>query len=499
MKQLLQVLLLSVFTVPLNAQNAQRFETIINATSLKDKLLFIAGKETEGRESGTHGQRVAASYIQNKFKLAGLLPGTPGGYQMVYPLYQDTLLDLSFTVNNIPLQVQKDFEISFNAMPSMYASLSDVVFAAYGISDSTRNDYNGLDVSGKWVMLLEGAPGQNGRSVMTMGMAALRAMETKAMIAKSKGAKGIFVVSNSFPYQTPVTLQGRKYVKARPASFPAVYISAKTAGAILNVAADSTKDILAANVGAYKTNIQLSVYKFTKRYASTNVLGILPGTDQAGEYLFITAHYDHLGINKGVISPGADDDGSGTVSVMQIAEAFAQAKAAGKGPRRSIVFMTVSGEEMGLLGSEFYSDNPIYPTVKTTANLNIDMIGRVTPNYKGDSSNYVYLIGDDRLSSRLAPIADSANQMVGLQLDRVFNGNDPQRFYERSDHYNFAKKGVPIIFFFNGTHADYHRPTDTVDKINFELMSKRARLVYHTAWIMANREEMLSRDLPLKK
>lgn len=163
--------------------------------------------------------------------------------------------------------------------------------------------------------------------------------------------------------------------------------------------------------------------------------------------------------------------------------------------------MAVSGEEKGLLGSEFYSENPVFPLSKVAVNLNIDMVGRIDPNYKGDSLNYVYIIGDDKLSSDLQPITDSVNKAyVHMQLDRRFNDlKDPNRYYYRSDHYNFAKNGVPVIFYFNGTHADYHRPTDTVDKINFDLMSKRIKLIFYTAWEMANRNEMIKRNIPLQK
>lgn len=197
---------------------------------------------------------------------------------------------------------------------------------------------------------------------------------------------------------------------------------------------------------------------------------------------------------------GADDDGSGTVSVLELAEAFAKAKAAGKGPRRTIVFMTVSGEERGLLGSAYYGEHPIFPLEKTTVDLNIDMIGRIDPKRKvGDSTNYVYVVGDDKLSTDLRPISEAMNKKyIKMELDYKYNDpKDQERIYYRSDHYNFARKGVPIIFYFNGTHNDYHRPTDTPDKIQYDLMAKRARLIFYTAWEMANRNDMLKRDIPL--
>jgi Zn-dependent M28 family amino/carboxypeptidase len=232
---------------------------------------------------------------------------------------------------------------------------------------------------------------------------------------------------------------------------------------------------------------------------SSNILAVLPGTTKKDEYIFITGHYDHLGKKDSVIYYGADDDGSGTTSVLQIAEAFAKAKANGKGPARSIVFMTVSGEEEGLWGSDYYTSHPVFPLNRVSVDLNIDMVGRIDPAYKGDSNNYVYVIGEDNLSSDLRKISDSINrQYMHMQLDRRYNDpKDPNRFYYRSDHYNFAKKGVPVLFYFNGVHADYHKPTDTVDKINFNVMEKRVKLIFYTAWAMANREKILQRDKPL--
>jgi Zn-dependent M28 family amino/carboxypeptidase len=231
---------------------------------------------------------------------------------------------------------------------------------------------------------------------------------------------------------------------------------------------------------------------------------MIEGTDKKDEYVIITSHYDHVGKRPdGTIYYGADDDGSGTTGILELAEAFAKAKAAGKGPRRSILFMTVSGEEKGLWGSEYYSNHPVFPLEKTSVDLNIDMIGRIGEEYlkDKDSVNYIYVIGDDKLSTDLTPITEEVNKKYSkMKLDRKYNDpNDKNRFYYRSDHYNFAEKGVPVIFYFNGVHADYHKPTDTPDKINYKLMAKRGQLVFYTAWEMANRDEMLKRDLKLEK
>ena len=245
-----------------------------------------------------------------------------------------------------------------------------------------------------------------------------------------------------------------------------------------------------------KTSLSVDLKSELKPTDSKNVLAYLEGSDPKlkNELIVISSHYDHVGVDEnGDVFNGADDDGSGTTGVLEIAEAFVKAKKAGKGPRRSILFLNVVGEEKGLLGSQWYSDNPVFPLANTVTNLNIDMIGRVGFEYKGkaDSANYVYVIGSDKLSSTLKEISEKANKTyTNLTLDYKYDDpNDTERIYYRSDHYNFAKHGIPIIFYFNGIHEDYHKVTDEVKKINFGALAKRAQLVFHTAWEIANRDE----------
>ena len=178
---------------------------------------------------------------------------------------------------------------------------------------------------------------------------------------------------------------------------------------------------------------------------------------------------------------------------MEIAEAFKQASLQGRSPKRSILFLHVSGEEKGLLGSKHYVENPLYPLAQTVANLNIDMIGRLDPKREDKDSNYIYLIGSDKLSQELHDISEAINnKYTQLKLDYTFNADDdPNRFYYRSDHYNFAKNNIPVIFYFNGTHEDYHQPGDTPDKINYPLLKKRTQLIFYTLWELANRHERI--------
>ncbi|MFN3874897.1 MAG: M28 family peptidase [Flavobacteriales bacterium] len=244
-----------------------------------------------------------------------------------------------------------------------------------------------------------------------------------------------------------------------------------------------------------KTRIALVPQPRSERVVAENVLAYIEGSDLKHELVVITAHYDHIGAEDGEVFNGADDNASGTAALLEIAQAFATAKRHGHGPRRSVLVMPVSGEEKGLLGSRHYSEHPVFPLEATVADLNIDMIGR-TDSAHADAAPYIYIIGSDRLSTELHAVNEQANDRhVGLALDYRFNAeDDPNRFYYRSDHYNFARKGVPSIFYFSGVHEDYHRAGDDAWKIRYDLMVPRARLVFHTAWELANRPMRLKVD-----
>ena len=231
---------------------------------------------------------------------------------------------------------------------------------------------------------------------------------------------------------------------------------------------------------------------------SENVLAFIEGTDKANEILVLSAHYDHEGIDKdGNVYYGADDNGSGTVALFEMAQAFQAAKDNGHGPRRSILFLHTTAEEIGLQGSRFYTENPAFPLNNTIANLNIDMIGRIDrPNESSEISEYIYLIGSDRISTELHFISEAINeQFIDLQLNYKFNDTeDRNRYFYRSDHYNFARHDIPVIFYFNGVHEDYSKITDTPDKINYDLLTKRTRLIFGTAWQLANQETRVKVD-----
>jgi len=226
--------------------------------------------------------------------------------------------------------------------------------------------------------------------------------------------------------------------------------------------------------------------------ASENILGFIRGSEKPDEVLIISGHLDHIGIENDDVYFGADDNGSGSMAILEIAQAFKTAEKDGYKPKRSILFLHLTAEEIGLQGSLYYVNNPVFRLDKTIANLNIDMIGRVDDRHI-DNPNYIYIIGADRISKELNFVNEKANNsFTNLELDYKYNAeNDSNRYYYRSDHYNFAKQNIPVIFYFNGVHPDYHKPTDTPEKINYPLLAKRAKLIFATAWQLANREKML--------
>ncbi len=516
-----------LFFLPLAILSFQAFSQIdlsakyaaeITGADLKKHLLIVAGDEFEGRETGTEGQRKAALYIENQFGALNLkMPSQLKSYQQFYPLHQDSLLQTTLTVSGKTAEYGKDYFVPLGTNENGTFRSDKLVFAGYGIDDPAYSDYASINVKGKVVMIFLGEPKREGKYFITQGKASqwtFPGLNKKLETAAAKGAVGVLVVNQNMESYSQRMLDNNKkgriyYPEAESKTKKINYalLSHAFAKTILPVNFDSAMATAKAN-GTFspkptdsKIKTTYSFKKYRNVINATNVIGMLEGTDKKHEFVFITAHYDHLGKHDGKIYYGADDDGSGTCAVIEMAQAFTKAATEGHRPRRSIVFMTVSGEEKGLWGSEYYSDNPLYPLAKTTVDLNIDMIGRTdTERKSADTLNYVYVVGHDKLSTEL-PIVNEAmnNKYTNLVLDYKFDDpNDTERIYYRSDHYNFARKGVPVLFFYDGMlKSDYHKPTDTVDKINFPLYEKRTRMIFHTAWEIANRNEMLKRDKPL--
>ena len=485
----------SKVAVEMSDADAVELAASITEAELKEHLFIYASDEFEGRETGTEGQKKAVQYIVDYYKKLNIDPaaGTNDYIQKV-PVKYTTAPTGSASVGNTSLELGEQL-VSFTPLDGEYA----MVFVGHGIVDGVINNYENLDVEGKMVLAVAGEPKNDDGTFVLTGTEEIskwsnrsEALPKRVDAAKENGAAGLLFVDDDnfarynryFSYMRRNNSGQMSLDTGEETLFSGLLKSESLA--LFGLSKDDFEG------KALDLSFTASIQGGTKEVDTENVAAVIEGVEFPVEYVVISSHLDHIGINAdGEINNGADDDGSGTVALLEIAEAFKMAKEQGKGPRRTVVFLHVTGEEKGLLGSEYYTDfEPLYPLENTVTNLNIDMIGRIDPERSGDR-NYIYLIGSDKLSTDLHELSEAVNQKyMQIELDYTYNDeNDPNRFYYRSDHYNFAKNNIPIIFYFNGTHDDYHRESDTPDKINYDLLENRSRLVFHTALEVANRDQ----------
>ena len=490
----------------------------ISSKDLQKHLNILASDEYEGRETGAPGNEKAAAYLAGVFANLGLVRvDKEQSYYQRIDMSSVRWEKIDFTINGQEFRHLWDFYAMHEGNAGVDEIKTDeIVFVGYGIQDDKLDNYKNTNVAGKTILMYGGEPrGEDGMSKLTGDKDGSEWTTNPAMkinLAKEKGAKTVFVIAEQFKQQIA---KNRRFligpnVKLQPLNsstkeeaiedFQYIIISPEMAKVLVGKKIKKVKKTRIKNSKGKSTKgvrIKADVFghmiKRKKSQQTANIIGVIPGKDpiKKDEYIVVTAHFDHLGMRGEDIFNGADDNGSGTSAVLEIAQAFSIAKSLDLGPDRSIIFLLVSGEEKGLLGSKFYTDHPLIPLENTIANVNIDMVGRVDD--KHEDPNYIYVIGADRLSTTLHEVNEDVNRRFeNLELDYTYNDEaDPNRYYYRSDHYNFAVKGIPAVFFFNGTHADYHRPTDTVDKINFDKMSIIGRHIFHLIWELGNREEAI--------
>lgn len=495
---LLSAYLAATLTLGFSQQNptVQEYAAQITPEELKANLSILASDALEGRETGKRGQKMAAAFIASHYAELGLQAPVNGSYYQPVELYTGVPGDIYVKVGDKSFKNYEDIVYYGTANTPGEVSIP-VVFAGKGRPE----DLEGLDLKDKGAVVLLGED---------------ESYRSKIDGLKAKGIKMAFFFNSDPEAFKQLSAQFKNYFKGGILSVEKPEVNSSNAGifflspavveGVFKTSAEKLKSAAGETSKLKKIKNSTLSYKTTtdvKTLKTENVLGYLEGTDKKDELIIITSHYDHIGkLTSGegdLINNGADDDGSGTVAVMQLAKVFAQAKKDGKGPRRSILFMNVTGEEKGLLGSDYYTRNPVFPLANTVVNLNIDMVGRRDPQHK-DSADYVYVIGSDKLSMELHNINEAMNKTyTKLNFDYTYNDqNHPDRLYYRSDHWNFAKNNIPIIFYFDGIHEDYHKPSDEIDKIEFDLLTKRAKIVFHTAWELANREKKVVADIANK-
>jgi hypothetical protein len=488
-----------VFTLsgnaPLIAQDnnaAKRYGDQMTSDNLKENLSIIASDALEGRATGTRGQKMAAAFIADFYYKIGLTPPVNGNYYQPFELYSSSVENAYVKVGGSRYDNYEDIAY-WGSSDTKGEVPQEIVFAGRG----TEEDYREVNVSGKAVVLLSPIP----KGSLSA------AFHSLSQPARDRGATMVFILIEGTPEEfhsivnriKGVASSGRLSLKkpGSESSGGVFLINQPVAEKIFDTRLDRLKKTsddpkkkalrkIKPGEVVYHATIQVNTVK------TENVLGFLEGADKKDELVVVTAHYDHIGTTAtgaDRINNGADDDGSGTVSVLEIAKNFAQAKKEGHGPQRSMLFLTFVAEEQGLLGSQYYTEHPVYPLANTVVDLNIDMIGRTDPEHK-DSTQYVYVIGSDKLSAELHQLSEKTNATyTRLKFDYTYNDeNHPTNLYKRSDHWNFAKNGIPIIFYFDGIHEDYHRPSDEVARIDFDLLAVRAQCIFYTAWEIANRE-----------
>ncbi len=500
----------------------------ITAKQLKDHLTFIASDELEGRDTPSRGLDIAAMYIAQHLASWGIKPaGDNGTYYQKFPLRLKKIVTdrTDLEINGEKYRYGKDFLAA--QIPGNFVN-SKMVFAGHGwvIRSKDIDPYKGIDVKDKIVVVVNSLPpgvtfadikGPVGGDWMsppyyaqTNGAKAVITFSTFQGLANWEGTKynqsekGIVEFGNP---QTPITIPA---ITVGPKVITAIFAGEKLSGSNL-----FTRSVKGEALESFDLNpAKLATGSVTvnnQNVHSQNVIGVLEGSDPLlkDEYVAIGAHYDHVGMNPFFPGPdkiwnGADDDGSGTVAVMAMAEAFAKGAIR---PKRSILFIWHAGEEKGLWGSEFFTNNPTVPIGSIIAGLNIDMIGRYQePGDENHPQNKnlpkpheVFTIGANMMSTELGQVSDAVNAAyLKLNYNTKYDGPDhPEQFFYRSDHFNYAKKGIPIIFYMDGSHANYHQPTDSIEKINFEQMEKVARTIMATGWDLANRPVRPKVDKPL--
>ena len=512
MKKIL--LLTSALLMMVSCQKEATKEDVVNYGSsitqdeLKEHLYIYASDEFEGRDTGDLGQKKAVDYIKKHYESLGIKPVIEGNYFQNVPLNLVKTPKVTITNNGKLFNYFNDF-ISLGSSISTKISASEIVYAGFGIDDEQFSNYTNIDVKGKIVVIKNGEPkDENGNYIITGNKQASKwsngrqELSAKRNAAKDKGAKTLFLMNDNLFNRYALYYKGLEERGAGNRLSLPVKKDAEDDMYQFLISNKMGKSLIAnieksAKPSYEKTTFEMILEASSESKPSENVAAIIKGSEKPDEYIIISSHLDHIGIDgDGEVFNGADDDGSGTVAMLEIAEAFKTAADNGHKPKRSIIFLHVTGEEKGLLGSRYYTDHePLVPLENTVTDLNIDMIGRIDPKREGDR-NYIYLIGSDKLSTDLHNISEQVNkEFVNIELDYKYNAeNDPNRFYYRSDHYSFAKNNIPVIFYFNGTHADYHQISDTPDKINYDLLENRSRLIFHTAWEIANREERLIVD-----
>ena len=527
----LAVLILTFFFITLNSRKTARIDEpeSINLNDLRKHVEFLASPEMEGREAGYRGAEVAARYIAAHFHSCGLdtLNGAGDYYQNVPLIAMRPDLEktrISFTRRKqVKFIIDKD--VFFLPRAGDDGDISaGVALCGYGISapEYDYDDYQGIDVKGKVVLVMNSEPRENDSTSVFKGRARTKYSIplVKARTAQANGAEALLIIRTPVESQPPIERMIMRYRKrlekpiiqlaGQTEAMPIFYLTDSAANRLLKgivdikeYHAEIDREMRGNPVELEGVDLNIRIrFKEKRTIESPNVIGFLPGSNPSlqDEYLIIGAHYDHEGMSAEGVFPGADDNASGVAGLLELAEAFSKSPAK---PQRSILFISFAAEEKGTLGSKYYSQNPLLPLENAITMINMDEIGRNgastfgemhSPDLEEEGKNYLMT-----LYSAQAPILEEinagVNKIYGLKID--FDPNTS--FYGASDHVNFHKQDIPCIFYFTGFHPDYSSVNDTPDKINYPKMERIVRLIYGVSDELLNLESKPFFDHSIKE
>ena len=535
LRSVIAVVCVTAVSLPTRTQAQETAPAIesIAAADLRADLFFLAGDEMRGRLAGSPEGRLASAFIKSRFERLGLTPAAPGGsYYHNFNVVQTEVGE----DNGLVVQYADGLRISKERGQEFYplresgsgAAGGQVVFAGFGISapELGHDDYGG-GVAGKVVLILDHEPEETDPESAFDGLVTSEASAAyrKLTAAQKAGAVAALLVTDVHNHPDPGNFtadaagywpetprRGGRYTlesRLNRIRIPAVRIStalaenlvAGTGRTLAELARGAEAEGGTAPVSLPGLEVMVSADVRREVHTARNVVGLIEGSDPElkDEWVIICAHFDHDGAEGGVIYNGADDDGSGTVALIEIAEAYVEAARMGRGPRRSVLLAAWDFEEKGLLGAWAYAENPLQPLEQTVAVLNMDMIGRNEEvvvgggrRFRGldiqsseSNDNAINILGTTRSDDLLSEV-QRANGEIGLDL-RFRYDNHPIQLLRRSDHWPFMQVGVPALFYHTGLHPDYHRQDDIPERINYEKLERVVRLVYQTSWSLAQR------------
>ena len=534
-KYLIIIFLIIISSSSAYSQKGVAGANTITSSDLESHVSFIASPLLKGRLNGGEGLEIAAQYLATQAKLIGLKPANGNSYFQPYTIIEK-LIDPEKTIVRI-ISGEKDtiklsqplFQLSM-AGPSDFTVEGEVVFAGYGIKIDkyNYNDFDGISTEGKILLIMNRAPtSEDGKKFLfedtpwssfmsiQVKLSTLLYTRAKAILVVMDPKSGFLTFDEQYPgisgrLNSSVSLSGEKRVVMDFPGMPKIiYIHRSLADELLKGTGNSLEGLQKTIDSELKSHsfaitgkkIILTEVSMTKEKVLNNVAGYIEGRDEVlkNEFVIFSGHYDHIGEQGGMIYSGADDDASGCAALLSIAEAF---QSLDQKPLRSVLFLWVSGEEVGLFGSKSYVDHPLFPLKNTVADLNMDMIGRVkgiadsTSETPMSGPTTVFIVTDNQ-SKELRRIADEADRKSVLNFDYSLSGKDhPLQLFQRSDHFNFVKNDIPVLFFTTGLHTDYHTPEDVIEKIDFKKMELITKTMYEIGLTVANKRNKLIVDNP---